>query len=76
MARNEVFTTNKVEFINIAALIILVIFVWLNLRALIIDIGITLIAFIGGINYINKFMSQVRLTDEEISYRHCQKKKH
>ena len=76
MARNEVFTTNKVEFINIAALIILVIFVWLNLRALIIDIGITLIAFIGGINYINKFIFQVRLTDEEISYRNCQRKKH
>lgn len=75
MGRNETFKTNKRKFMNIAVLIVLVVFVWLNFKAPVIDIGVTVIAIVGGLSYINKLLSTVTITDNEIIYKSIIKQK-
>ena len=75
MGRNETFKTNKRKFMNIAALTVLVVFIWLNFKAPVIDISVTVIAIIGGLIYINKLLSTVTVTDDEIIYKSIVNKK-
>lgn len=69
MERNEVFKVKKSKFINIAVLIVLLVFLWLSINAIVFEVGISIVVIIGGINYINKIMSKIILTDKEIIYK-------